>query len=120
MKKLLVVIVLILIATYAYAGKVVTDQGCTGSDLDRECTKRVVCDQDPCAVLFVDSNNATCSPAENDPGAGVTVDMVANNDGADPSCSWLVTEGDNDPDAIPVDIDSTDSLPVEIESFSVE
>jgi len=122
MKKLLLLVVVVLaIGGYAHADKFIGGVDCTGADLDRECTRTAVCDQDPCLVLFVDSNNATCTPPDGDPEAGFTVTLTANADGADPSCSWLVHEGDQtDPDPLPVDIDSDDGLPVELLSFSVE
>jgi len=122
MRKLLFVGAVIMIAAGANADVIIDPSGvsCTGTGTNTECTLQVTCDVEPCAGLFVanSSQNATCTPTGIF--GGVTVTFTANNDGLDPACAWIVVDEANANDPVPIVIDGSDGLPVEVQSFSIE
>jgi hypothetical protein len=117
MKKLLLTSALMAFAASAQAAVTVDPISCDGIGTGISCSAPISC-IGQCNTLSVSPNNA-CTPIPARETEGVNL-LVANREGiGDPVCTWQVTDtGDND--VTNVSIDSSDGLPVELQSLSVE
>lgn len=110
---------LLLVIGTANAAPILDEDGvvCVGADPNQVCKISVVC-LNSCIIGVADvEQNASCrNERENE------LDfLVAEHDnmGADPVCTWTVRDSEDD-EEVTVTIDSSDGLPVELQSFSVE
>jgi hypothetical protein len=117
MKKLLLASALMAFAASAQADVTVGNITCSGIPTARQCTAPISCVGQCNTQVAPGTNN--CTPVPLTPTDDVDF-LIANKEGiGDPVCTWQVTDtGDND--VTNVSIDSSDGLPVELQSLSIE
>jgi hypothetical protein len=120
MKKLLLTSALMAFAASAQADVTVGNITCSGLDINRQCTAPISCVGQCNTQVAPGTLNCTPIPPNGAANPAENVDfLIANKDGiGDPVCVWQVR--DTDGGFTVVTIDSSDGLPVELQSLSVE
>jgi len=120
MKKILLASILMAIgAPAAHATAVLGDVICEGSGANRSCNGQVTCDNGTCAVDFIALDSRFCIGIPLNESGQASYNLIASREQTDPDpvCAWDVTDGDG---TVRIVIDSSDGLPVELQSLSVE
>jgi hypothetical protein len=116
MKKLLLTSALMAFAASAQADVTVGNITCNGIPSARQCTAPISCVGQCNTQVAPGTNN--CTPVPLTPTDDVDF-LIANKEGiGDPVCIWTVR--DTGGGITEVTIDSSDGLPVELQSLSVE
>lgn len=120
-QKLLWASILVTVAGSAEATPTVLPVSCTGTPPNEVCDVLVTCTPPggagSCTIVEITEFNANCFVANV---SGEDALRAQHNDlGPNPVCEWTVTDP-NDMEMVTVTIDSSDGLPVELQSFSVE
>jgi len=117
MKRLLLASILMAIGASAHAVVSVGTITCSGLPVSTTCTAPISCVGN-CNTNSVLGEQTNCLPAP----LGLRLDvtgLIADKEGPGPICVWDVTDTGDD-DVTRVTIDSSDGLPVELQSLSVE
>ena len=122
MKRLLLASILMVFGASAHAVVTVGATNCGGGSGGESCITNVSCSNGNCDVSFDILASQGCN--------GLPVNSIDSNDvnltsvrvtvplDPDPICQWDVTDGDGTP--VVVTVNSSDGLPVELQSLSVE
>jgi hypothetical protein len=115
MKKLILASILMAFGASAQADVTVGNITCSGPDINRQCSATITCVGQCNTTVASGTNN--CIPLPAQPTEDVEL-LVATRERSDPVCIWQVI--DTGGGVTEVTIDSSDGLPVELQSLSVE
>jgi len=117
MNRLLLASILMAIGASAHAVVSVGTVGCSGGTVSTTCTALITCVGN-CSTITVLDETDNCAPIPLEPNPDVG-GLFADKEGPDPICVWDITDtGDNV--VTRVTIDTSDGLPVELQSLSIE